>query len=205
MLSASQAVERLLQGNHRFVSGAPKRCMFTNNTYRKAVIAGQEPFAVILGCSDSRVPVELVFDQAIGDLFVIRVAGNIVTPANIGSIEYAVNILGTRLVMVLGHCNCGAVQSTLDAFEQPTKDLSPNIQSLIDYIRPSIEPIWEQHKNQSRDTMIEQAVRANIRASAHEIQQGSQIVKDRIKNDTLLIVGAEYSLETGVVEIFENL
>src|SRR5258706_13025023 len=113
----------------------------TGQTRRRELAAGQEPFAIILGCSDSRVPAEIVFDQGLGDLFVIRVAGNIVAPSQIGSVEFAAERFGTRLVVVLGHSRCGAIQATLEELALPTEGKSRNLRSIVDRIRPSVEAL----------------------------------------------------------------
>ena len=171
---------------------------------REAVAAGQEPFAVVLGCSDSRVPAEIVFDQGLGDLFVIRVAGNIVAPSLVGSVEFAAETFGTRLVVVLGHSSCGAVQATVDALERPAGGGSPNLRSIVDRIRPAVAPLFETELRHVRDALVRRAVRANVRASAHHLRHGSELLERLIARDGLLVVGAEYSLETGVVEFFDG-
>jgi len=172
---------------------------------RKELILGQNPFAIILGCSDSRVPAELVFDQGIGDLFVIRVAGNIVAPSLIGSVEYAVEMFGTSLVVVLGHTNCGAVIATLNESEQSTENRSPNLRSIVDRIRPTIAEFLDPEISLNRSDLLSHAIRANIRASVSQLQHGSEILERMVLNSGLLIVGAEYSLETGLVDFFEGL
>lgn len=171
---------------------------------REAVAAGQEPFAVILGCSDSRVPAEIVFDQGLGDLFVIRVAGNIVAPSLVGSVEFAAETFRTRLVVVLGHSSCGAVQATVEALERPAEGGSPNLRSIVDRIRPAVEPLFETELRHDRDALVRRAVRANVRASADHLRHGSELLERLIARDGLLVVGAEYSLDTGVVEFFDG-
>lgn len=172
---------------------------------RSTLIEGQEPFAVILGCSDSRVPVEIVFDQGLGDLFVIRVAGNIVAPSQIGSVEFAAERFGTRLVVVLGHTRCGAVQATLEALQQPTERQSRNLSSIVDRIRPSVAGLVATDLIRDPDALAQQAVRANVRVSANYLRHGSEVLEALIAKDGLLVVGAEYSLETGVVEFFDGM
>src|SRR5690606_1681146 len=164
----------------------------------------QQPFAVILGCSDSRVPAEIVFDQGLGDLFVIRVAGNIVAPSQIGSIEYAAEVTGARLVVVLGHSNCGAIQATIDELQRPQANRSRNLRSIVDRIRPSVETLFETGLSQDRAALVRFAVRANIRASVDHLRHGSEILERLTAEDGLLVVGAEYSLETGLVEFFDG-
>jgi carbonic anhydrase len=205
MLSALEALECLREGNRRFVSGAPVRGAFFRQPARSELVAGQMPFSIILGCSDSRVPVEIIFDQGPGDLFVVRVAGNIVTPSQTGSVEYAAERFGTRLVVVLGHSHCGAVLSAVNEIEHPTDNLSPNLRSIIDRIRPSVERLPDSELRHNPDELVRQAVRANIRASINHLRQDSPILEQRIHNDGLRIVAAEYSQETGVVDFFEGL
>lgn len=205
MISAREALERLREGNRRFVTDVQGRSTLTGQTRRSELVAGQEPFAIILGCSDSRVPAEIIFDQGLGDLFVIRVAGNIVAPSLVGSIEYAAAQFGTRLVVVLGHSMCGAVLATLEEIERPTESRSPNLRSIVDRIRPAVETLLETEIRQNRDVLVRHAVRANIRASANHLRHGSQILEQLIQKDGLLVVGAEYPLETGIVDFFDGL
>jgi carbonic anhydrase len=205
MSRALEALERLREGNRRFVAGQRSGEASASAERRSELVAGQEPFAVILGCSDSRVPAELVFDQGLGDLFVIRIAGNVVAPSQIGSIEFAAGELGTRLVVVLGHSDCGAVLATLDALERPTESRSPNLRSIVDRIRPAVEALLETELRNDRKELVRQAVRANVRAAANHLRHGSEILERLSDKDGLLIVGAEYSLETGAVDFFEGL
>ena len=203
MISAVEALERLREGNRRFVSDAPSRT-FRFQTRRSEVAARQEPFAAILGCSDSRVPVEIVFDQGLGDLFVIRVAGNIVAPSQIGSVEFAAERFGTRLVLVLGHSRCGAVQTALEELQRPRESQLRNLHSIVDRVRPSVEGLLTAEFGQDPDALLGHAVRANIRASANQLRHGSQSIEQLIHSDGLLVVGAEYSLESGVVDFFDG-
>lgn len=205
MIPAGDALDRLREGNRRFVSDDPDRCTLTSQARRSEVMEGQEPFAIILGCSDSRVPAEIIFDQGLGDLFVIRVAGNIVAASQIGSIEFAADRFGTRLVVVLGHSMCGAVLATLEELERSTESRSPNLRSIVDRIRPSVEPLLETELRQNPDALVQHAVRANIRAAANHLRHGSQVLEHLIQEDQLVVVGAEYSLETGVVNWFDGL
>ena len=205
MISASEALERLREGNRRFVSGVRSLETSMSRTRRGDLVARQEPIAVILGCSDSRVPVEIVFDQGLGDLFVIRVAGNIVAPSQIGSVEFAAEQFGTRLVMVLGHTRCGAVQATLDELQRPSEKRSLNLSSIVDRIRPSVEGLLATGLKHDRDALAREAVRANVRVSANQLRHGSEILERLIARAGLLVVGAEYSLKTGVVEFFDGL
>ena len=203
MIPADEALERLREGNRRFVSDSRSHENLTSEARRIELASGQEPFAIILGCSDSRVPAEIVFDQGLGDLFVIRVAGNIVAPSQIGSVEFAAERAGARLVVVLGHSNCGAILATLDELQRPTANHSRNLRSIVDRVRPSVEALLSTDLKYDRDELVRQAVRANVRASANQLRHGSDIVEELIQKDGLCVVGAEYSLETGIVEFFD--
>jgi len=204
MISALDALARLRDGNRRFVVDVKSRETLPSRARRIELAAGQEPFAAILGCSDSRVPVEIVFDQGLGDLFVIRVAGNIVAPSQVGSVEFAAEKFGTRLVVVLGHSNCGAIQATLDSLQRPTDNQSRNLHSIVDMIRPSVEDLLATDLVHDVDALVHQAVRANIRSSVNHLRHGSEIIEQQIRNGGLLVVGAEYSLDTGVVDFFDG-
>ena len=204
-ISAREALERLRAGNRRFVSDLGSRDTLTSQTRRNAVAAGQEPFAIILGCSDSRVPAEIVFDQGLGDLFVIRVAGNIVASSQVGSVEFAAARFGTRLVVVLGHSRCGAVLATLEELQQPTDGQSRNLRSIVDRVRPSVEALLATDLKHDPDALVPQAVRANIRVSANQLRHGSDVLEQLIQNDGLMVVGGEYSLETGIVEFLDGM
>lgn len=205
MIPALEALDRLREGNRRFVSDERGPSMLTSHARRSELVAGQNPFAILLGCADSRVPAELIFDQGLGDLFVIRVAGNIVGSSEVGSVEFAAERFGSRLVVVLGHSYCGAIQATLEELEHPSEWRSPNLRSIVDFIRPSVEPLLETEASQDRDTLIAKAVRANIRASASHLRHGSRILEQLIAHEGLLVVGAEYSLESGAVDFFDGL
>ena len=204
MISARDALARLVDGNRRFVAGVRSDHTLTGPGRRNELTAGQEPFAIILGCSDSRVPAEIVFDQGLGDLFVVRVAGNIVAASQVGSVEFAAARFGTRLVVVLGHSQCGAVLSTLEQLQQPAADQSRNLRSIVDRVRPSVEALLATELRHDPDALVQQAVRANIRASVDHLRHGSEIIEGLIQTGGLLVVGAEYSLETGVVDFFEG-
>ncbi len=203
ILTAQEALDRLREGNRRFVSHERLYTERTNPARRNEVAMGQEPFAIILGCSDSRVPAEFVFDQGIGDLFVIRVAGNIVAPSQVGSVEFAAERYNTRLVVVLGHSTCGAVLATLDELQRPQENQSVNLRSIVDRIRPSVEPLLATDLRHDPEALVRHAVRANVRVSAHQLRHGSEVLERMIQRG-LLIVGAEYSLETGIVEFFDG-
>lgn len=205
MISADQAIERLREGNRRYVSDDPSRVLHSESTFRSQLVQGQSPFAVILGCSDSRVPVELLFDQGPGDLFVVRVAGNITGPDQVGSIEFAVAEFGTPLVVVLGHSQCGAINATIDVLAAPTEDLSPNIRGIADYILPSIKPLMEVTPRLEREELVRQSVRRNVSAGIRRLRETSDILDRSTRENGLLIVGAEYALDTGEVNFFEGL
>jgi len=204
MIPAQDALAMLRDGNSRFVADVRSRDTLPSEARRIQLTAGQAPFAAILGCSDSRVPVEIVFDQGLGDLFVIRVAGNIVAPSQIGSVEFAAERFGTRLVVVLGHSRCGAILATLEQLQQPRENQSRNLRSIVDLVRPAVEGLLSTNLRNDAGALIDQAVRANIRASVSHLRHGSEIIERLIQKDGLLVVGAEYSLETGVVDFFDD-
>jgi len=205
MISAAEALERLREGNSRFVAEVRASDALTGQSRRREVSTGQQPFAIILGCSDSRVPAEIVFDQGLGDLFVIRVAGNIVAPSQIGSVEFAAERYGTRLVVVLGHSSCGAILATIEELGRKSEDQSRNLRSIVDRVRPAVEAVLGTGPEHDPEALVRRAVRANIRMSAGHLRHGSEVLENLIQNDGLLVVGAEYSLETGVVEFFDGL
>jgi carbonic anhydrase len=201
VIPATEALERLRDGNRRFASDRLQN-QDGHQSRRAQLTAGQNPFAIILGCSDSRVPAEIVFDQGLGDLFVIRVAGNIAQPSQIGSVEFAASQFGTRLVVVLGHSMCGAVQAVVENLQG--SGTSDNLGSIIDLIRPSVASLIADGHGQNPDTLAEKAVRANIHASAERLRHGSAIIEKLERDDGLVIVGAEYSLDTGLVDFFDG-
>jgi carbonic anhydrase len=203
MISAREALDRLRAGNQRFVSDDRSATVFRDEA-RRAAANRQEPFAIILGCSDARVPAEIIFDQGLGDLFVIRVAGNIVAPSQVGSVEFAAARFGTRLVVVLGHSQCGAIAATLEALRGPGATQSRNLRSIVDRVRPSVEGLLETELRHDLAALAKQAVRGNIRTSASQLRHGSQVLEQLIGDEGLLVVGAEYSLETGVVDFFDG-
>jgi carbonic anhydrase len=204
MIPAREALALLREGNKRFASGASSREPFESRARRIELATSQEPFAAILGCSDSRVPVEIVFDQGLGDLFVIRVAGNIVAPSQIGSVEFAAEQFGSRLVVVLGHTRCGAIETTLEQLRRPVENQSRNLHSIVDLVRPSVERLLGTHLKDDNDALVREAVRANIRASVKHLRHGSDIIENLIQNAGLMVVGAEYSLQTGMVDFFDG-
>ncbi len=204
MNQAHIALQRLRDGNRRFVSNVQQRDSLAGEARRVEVAAGQAPFAIVLGCSDSRVPAEIIFDQGLGDLFVIRVAGNIVAPSQVGSVEFAAERYGTRLVVVLGHSQCGAILATIEALNRPTTNQSRNLHSIVDRVRPAVEPLLRSGPQRDPDALVRDAVRANVCISAGHLRSGSDILEQLIAKDGLIVVGAEYSLDTGVVDFFDG-
>jgi carbonic anhydrase len=203
-MSAHEALARLRTGNVRFTSNVRGSNGYVSQARLAELTRSQQPFAIILGCSDSRVPAEIVFDQGLGDLFVIRVAGNIVAPSQVGSVEFAATRFGTRLVVVLGHSQCGAILATLEELRRPTENQSRNLRAIVDRVRPSVEGLLETELEHDPEALMKQAVRVNIRSSANHLRHGSALLEQLIQDDGLLVVGAEYSLETGVVEFFDG-
>jgi len=204
MISAREGLARLREGNRRFVSEVRSGDTLSSQARRDELATGQEPFAIILGCSDSRVPAEIVFDQGLGDLFVIRVAGNIVAASQVGSVEFAASRFGTRLVVVLGHSQCGAVLATLEELQQPQVNQSRNLRSIVDRVRPSVEALLATDLRHDPDALVQQAVRANIRASAAHLRHGSEVLDQMVRQEGLVVIGAEYSLATGLVDFFDG-
>ncbi len=204
MIPAHEALERLREGNRRFVYEVRRGDSRMSQERRTELAAGQEPFAIVLGCSDSRVPAEIVFDRGLGDLFVIRVAGNIVAPSQVGSVEFAAERFHTRLVVVLGHSQCGAILATLEELQQPTANQSRNLRSIVDRVRPSVQGLLATGLKDDPEALLREAVRANVRASVDHLRHGSDVLEQLILTQGLVVVGAEYSLETGVVEYFDG-
>lgn len=204
LIPADEALRRLKDGNRRFTETLRDSNGLLSKTSRPELTQRQEPFAIIFGCSDARVPAEIVFDQGLGDLFVIRVAGNVVAPSLVGSVEFAAARFGTRLVVVLGHSRCGGILATIEELQKPTDRKAHNLHAIVDRVRPSVEGLFEMHRGGDMDSLIEQAVRANVRASANHLRHGSQLLEQLIEEDGLRVVGAEYSLETGEVDFFDG-
>lgn len=203
MITAAEALDRLTEGNLRFAADVRDGRPMTGHDRRSELLADQSPFAIILGCSDSRVPAEIVFDQGLGDLFVIRVAGNIVAPSQIGSVEFAAERFGTPLVVVLGHSRCGAVMATLEELARPTGSRSRNLQSIVDRIRPAVEGLLDTGARHDHEALLARAVRANVRSTADHLRHGSRILEQLIDDHGLMVVGAEYALESGIVDFFD--
>jgi carbonic anhydrase len=201
MISAREALSRLREGNRRFVSGIRDDTLLSHSL---AQAKDKQPFAIVLGCSDSRAPAEIVFDQGLGDLFVIRVAGNIVAPSQVGSVEFAAARFGVRLVVVLGHTECGAILTTLEELRQPSANRSRNLRSIVDRVRPSVEGLFRTELRDDPEALVRHAVRANVGVSVSHLRHGSEILEQLIEREGLVVVGAEYSLDTGVVEFFDD-
>ena len=204
MISAQDALARLRDGNRRFVANESTASAQLTPSQRLALTNGQQPFAIVLGCSDSRVPAELVFDQGFGELFVIRVAGNIVAPSQVGSVEFAAARFDTRLVVVMGHSQCGVVTAAVEEVLGRTTNDSRNLRSIVDRVRPSVKAVVSTGADDDVDVLIGNAVRANVRASVDHLRHGSQLLEALIQRDGLRVVGAEYSLESGVVTFFDE-
>jgi len=204
-MSALEALERLKEGNRRFASQMGNLELAVTQSQLADMAKEQQPFAVILGCSDSRVPAEIVFGQGLGQLFVIRVAGNIVAPSQVGSVEFAASRFGTRLVVVLGHSQCGAIMATVEELQRPAENHSPNLHAIVNRVRPSIEGLMKTELRHDVDALVHHGVRANVAASVNHLRHGSKELEQLIQNDGLLVVGAEYSLETGVVEFYDGI
>ena len=203
MLTAQEALERLKQGNQRFISGKSSIANVISHEQRTQLAQDQNPFAIILGCSDSRVPAEIVFDQGLGDLFVIRVAGNIVAPSQVGSVEFAAERYDCAVVVVLGHSHCGAIQATIDTLMNPDQPPSDNLMSIVNRVRPSVEILLQTELKHDLCKLSTHAVRSNVFASVNQLRHGSAVLESLIAKGKLIIVGAEYSLETGEVVFFD--
>jgi carbonic anhydrase len=202
--SAVEALDRLREGNRRFRTNVRSLDSLLSHTKRAELVDGQNPFAIVLGCSDSRVPAEIVFDQGLGDLFVIRVAGNIVAPSQVGSVEFGAERFGIRLVVVMGHTACSAIAATLDHIENHGGSSSRNLRSIVDRVRPAIEPLMKTDLAQDRPALLREAMRANVRVAADHLRHGSPLLEQLHQKEGLAVVGAEYNLETGEVEFFDG-
>lgn len=203
-MNADLALEALRQGNQKFVDATAERAELTTSLRRAGVGEGQNPFAVILGCSDSRVPAELVFHCGLGDLFVIRVAGNVVAPSQIGSVEFACEQLGTELVVVLGHSHCGVIDATVESLLGDPDASSPNIAAIVDRVTPAVMPIITRNDYRDHDDLVHQSMRANVEQSVVGLQMRSRTLRSLVKKGKLKIVGAEYSIETGEVDFYTD-
>lgn len=202
-VSAIDALRRLREGNQRFAANLRAVSSLAAQAHRAELARGQSPFAIVLSCSDSRVPSELVFDCGLGDLFVVRVAGNILAPSLLGSIEFAASTFGTQLVVVMGHSHCGAVTATLKSLTDAAEASSENIADIVSRISPSIQALT-QRRDLGGEALLQAAVRANVQATVRQIRTGSQIVAERMRRGALDVVGAEYDIATGVVDFFDG-
>lgn len=201
---AREALARLREGNRRFAANVGTTRVLRGSGQHEELPQVQNPFAIILGCSDARVPAEIIFDQGLGDLFVIRVAGNIVAPSQVGSVEFATEAFGTKLVVVLGHSQCGAILATLEQLHRPVEMRSRNLAAIVDRVRPSIEEVLSHESEMTPAELVHQSVRANILASANHLRHGSEVLEEAIRERGLCVVGAEYDLETGLVDFFDG-
>jgi carbonic anhydrase len=204
MITAREALDRLKKGNGEFVSRLRNHDTLLSNSRGAELLLDQNPFATIVGCSDSRVPTEIIFNQGFGDLFVIRVAGNIVAPSQVGSVEYAAAQFDAPLVVVLGHSQCGAILATIDELKKPAENQSPNLRSIVNRVRPSVEVLMRTELRNDPEALVEQSVQANVFASVDHLKHGSALLEQMIARNELAVVGAEYSLETGVVTFFDS-
>jgi carbonic anhydrase len=197
-LTPEQSLMRLMEGNRRFLAETEPTSARAWSSH--LATKPQRPFAIVLGCSDSRTPVEILFDEGFGDLFVVRIAGNIVAPSVVGSIEFAASQFGSRLVVVMGHTRCGAITATVNAIETGLGPESKNIRAITDRIAPHIEQLVRP----GTPDVVNQAVRANVRASADHLRHASQILEELVLSGHLAVVGAEYDLESGAVHFFDG-
>ena len=203
-MNADIALEKLIAGNKRYVESTADGAELTINIKRQDPADGQKPFAIVLGCSDSRVPAELVFNRGPGDLFVIRVAGNVVAPSQIGSVEFACQNFGTQLVVVLGHSHCGAVKATVEALMGDPDELSPNVASIVDLVAPAVLPVVKRQQFTDDNDLVHQAMQANVQQSVNDLQIRSSILRSMVEKGDIKIIGAEYSIETGVVDFYND-
>lgn len=203
-MNPDKALKLLTEGNKRYVEATDDGAELTVTTKRLDAEDGQNPFAIILGCSDSRVPAELVFNRGLGDLFVIRVAGNIVAPSQIGSVEFACQHFGTQLIVVLGHSHCGAINATVDCLVSDPENLSPNVASIVDRVTPAVHPIFKKGDYKDKNDLIHQAMRANVEQSVLGLQMRSRILRRMMNKGEIKIIGAEYLIETGEVNFYSD-
>ena len=200
MITAQEAMQRLIDGNRRFLNGVGGRDLDFEHSRRLDLVGEQAPFAIVLGCSDSRVPLEMIFDQGLGDLFVIRVAGNVVAHSQIGSIEFAAGKFGTPLVVVMGHTQCGAVAATVEHLLTGDEAPTPHLGFIVESIKPAVSAMKSAHPGLSEAELVAASTRENVQQTVRSLKSGSELLKSRLEEGLLAIVGAEYSLETGCVE-----
>ena len=196
-VSADEAIKRLMDGNERYTESNMTACLQTTKETRKILSKGQKPYAVILSCSDSRVPPEIVFDKTFGEIFVIRVAGNVPDPIVLGSIEYAIEHFGSPLIMVLGHQRCGAVTASVDAHGKP----EGNIGAIIKAITPSVKKARQEAKGKSKEELVEKVVDYNIHLAAENILKQSPMIRHMVAKGKVKIVKAKYDLDDGKVTL----
>lgn len=204
---APDAITRLREGNARFVANVRSVDALASLGRRIDPNERQSPVAIILGCADSRAPAEAIFDQGLGELFVIRVAGNIVAPSQIGSVEFAAERFGTQLVVVMGHSHCGAIAATVEQIEATAHDGPPasrNLLSITDRIVPAVRPLMGTDLTKDRAALLRAATRANVSASASQLRHGSRLLEDLMLKRGLVVVGCEYDLATGLVDFFDG-
>jgi carbonic anhydrase len=201
---AIQALARLREGNRRFIANVRGIDALLSQQRRANLVAGQNPFAIFLGCSDSRAPAEILFDQGLGDLFVIRIAGNIVAPSGVASIEFAAQRYGIPLVVLMGHTGCGAIEATLESISRPHDESLRNLKSIVDRVRPAIEPLMATELARDPVALRRECVRANVRAGANHLRHGSPVLERLVLDGQLAVVGAVYDLESGVVDFFDG-
>jgi carbonic anhydrase len=204
-LPAKAALDRLKAGNLRYVQNVRSVDSMLSHSRRDTLLQPQTPFAIVLGCSDSRAPAEIVFDQGLGDLFVVRVAGNIVAPSQVGSVEFAAERFGTRLVVVMGHTSCGAIQAALEALVGDPEPASRNLMSIVNRVRPNIQALVATDLVRDPPRLAREAMRANVRASVSHLRHGSEVLERLAESGGLAVVGAELDLATGEVLFFEDL
>jgi carbonic anhydrase len=203
VIPAREALARLRTGNDRYVQNVRSVDSMVSHS-RRGDLNLQAPFAIVLGCSDSRAPAEIVFDQGLGDLFVIRVAGNIVAPSQVGSVEFAAERFGTRLVVVMGHTQCGAIDAAIEAVTGEKGPASRNLLSIVDRVRPNIEGLVATELARDPVRLRREAMRANVRASVNHLRHGSDVIERLAQAGGLAVVGAELDLATGEVALFDD-
>lgn len=197
-VSADEALKRLMDGNKRYAEGKMTACQQTTKATRDTLSKGQKPYAIILSCSDSRVPPEIIFDKTFGEIFVVRVAGNVPDPIVLGSIEYAAEHIGSPLIMVLGHERCGAVIASVNAHGKP----EGNIGAIIKTIAPAVKKARQEAKGKSNEELVEKAVDHNIHLAAENIIKQSPVIKHLVKEGKVKIVKAKYDLNDGKVTLY---
>ena len=203
-LSPAEGLHLLKEGNKRFVAN---NSTLVTHGWRAGLGEGQKPFAVVVGCSDSRAPAELVFDQGLGQLFVVRVAGNVIAPSGIGSVEFAAAQFGTRLVVVMGHTQCGAIAATCESIRNGDTPESRNLRSITERIRPHVEDLvrLEEEAKVSPELVLRHAIRANARSCADRLRHGSELIESLVEEGWLHVVPSVYDLSTGEVEFFDRI